>query len=116
MTLTVPMNIGSGDCRTAPELWDRICSAFVEHRRLFVFADFDGTLSELVDVPSKAVPDPETDRALRRLLRRRRVSVAVISGRSVADVAARVGLPLVYAGDHGLEIHAPDFEFIHPEA
>ena len=116
MTPALPMNIGSGDCDTAPELWDRICSALVQHQRLFVFADFDGTLSELVDIPSKAVPDPETVRALRRLLQRRRVSIAVISGRSVADVAARVGLPLIYAGDHGVEIHAPDFDFIHPEA
>jgi trehalose 6-phosphate phosphatase len=116
MTLTMPIHLDSGECRTAPELWDRICSAFVQHRRLFVFADFDGTLSELVDVPSKAVPDPETGRALRRLLQRRRVSVAVISGRSVADVAGRVGLPLVFAGDHGLHIHAPDFDFVHPEA
>lgn len=116
MTTGMPLHAGSGDCPGAPELWDRICSAVVQHRRLFVFADFDGTLSELVDIPSKAVLDPDTSRALHRLSMRRRVSVAVISGRSVDDVAARVGLPFVYAGDHGVEIHAPEFDFIQPDA
>ena len=115
MTTATAISIPSEHCHAAPELWDRICSALVEYRQLFVFADFDGTLSETVDVPSKAVLDPEAHRALRRLSLSRRVSVAVISGRSVDDVAARVGLPLVYAGDHGIAIHAPDVDFIHPE-
>jgi len=42
--------------------------------------------------------------------------MAVLSGRSVSDVADRVGLPLIYGGDHGLEIHGSDFEFIVPGA
>lgn len=110
------VSIDSGDCQAAPEMWDRICFSFAEHRRMFVFADFDGTLAEIVEVPGKAVLDPQTERALRRLAARPRISVAVITGRSVDDVAARVGLPLTYAGDHGIEIHSPEFDFLHPDA
>ena len=113
---TMAIKIASGDCHAAPEMWDRICSTLAEHRTLFLFADFDGTLSEIAEIPSGAVLDPEAERALRRLCARPRISLAIISGRSVDDAAARVGLPLVYAGDHGIEIHAPDFDFIHPEA
>jgi trehalose-phosphatase len=37
------------------------------------------------------------------------VPVAVVSGRDLADVRARVGVDgVVYAGSHGLEIEAPD--------
>jgi trehalose-phosphatase len=83
---------------------------------LYVFADFDGTLSELVDVPSSATLDKSAEHALRRLCAEPRLSVTVISGRSVDDVAARIGLPITYAGDHGLQIHASDVEFMVPEA
>jgi trehalose 6-phosphate phosphatase len=81
-----------------------------------VFADFDGTLSEFVDVPSSATLDKGAEHALRRLCAEPRLSVAVISGRSVDDVASRIGLPITYAGDHGLEIHSSDVEFMVPEA
>jgi len=110
------MTIAGGECAAAPEMWDRIFKNLADNGRLFLFADFDGTLSEIVEVPDKAVLDSETERAFRRLCARRRISLAVISGRSVDDVADRVGLPLIYAGDHGMEIHAPDFDFVQPDA
>jgi trehalose 6-phosphate phosphatase len=112
----IPISLGNGDYSAAPEIWDRICSTLARYKRLYVFADFDGTLSELVDVPSNATLDKKAEHALRRLCAEPRVSVAVISGRSVDDVASRIGMPVTYAGDHGLEIHAADVEFIVPEA
>jgi trehalose-phosphatase len=43
--------------------------------------------------------------------------VAVISGRPLDDVAARVGVPeIVYAGNHGLEIRGHDFHLVHESA
>jgi trehalose-phosphatase len=43
--------------------------------------------------------------------------VAILSGRSLDDVRARVGVNgLIYAGNHGLEIHGPAVHFIEPTA
>lgn len=76
-------------------------------RRPAVFFDFDGTLSDIVDDPDAAVPVPGATRALRRLAAR--CPVAVLSGRDLADVTKRVGVPGIwYAGSHGFELTAPD--------
>ncbi|MDX2150271.1 MAG: trehalose-phosphatase [Bryobacteraceae bacterium] len=116
MSTLAAKDMGACEYETSPELWERIFDAMERYRKLFVFADFDGTLSELVEVPAKARLDERAGRALRRLSTRPRISVAVLSGRSVDDVAARIGLPITYGGDHGLELHAPDFDFVVPEA
>lgn len=76
-------------------------------RRPAVFFDFDGTLSDIVDDPDAAVPVPGATRALARLAAR--CPVAVLSGRDLADVTKRVGVPGIwYAGSHGFELTAPD--------
>jgi trehalose 6-phosphate phosphatase len=72
-----------------------------------VFFDFDGTLSDIVDDPDAAVPAPGAAEALRHLAAN--CPVAVLSGRDLADVTERVGLPGIwYAGSHGFELTAPD--------
>src|SRR5260370_7174745 len=59
----------------------------------------------------------ETRNALVSLAGRRKFSLAVISGRALADLRQRVGLPnLVYAGNHGLEIDGPALHFVEPDA
>lgn len=72
-----------------------------------VFFDFDGTLSDIVNDPDTATPAPGVSEALRELAAR--CPVAVLSGRDLADVSKRVGLPGIwYAGSHGFELTAPD--------
>lgn len=72
-----------------------------------VFFDFDGTLSDIVKDPDAAVPAPGAAEALRQLTAQ--CPVAVLSGRDLADVSQRVGLPGIwYAGSHGFELTAPD--------
>ena len=76
-------------------------------RRPAFFFDFDGTLSEIVDDPASAIPVPGAQESLRELAAR--YPVAVLSGRDLADVQARVGIPgLWYAGSHGFEMVGPD--------
>lgn len=71
-----------------------------------IFIDFDGTLSEIVDDPSTATLVAGAANALRQLSSR--CPVAVISGRELSDVRARVGVPgLWYAGSHGTELVSP---------
>lgn len=76
------------------------------HCPLQIFLDYDGTLTPIVSRPEHAVLDPHTRQAIQTLARR--YPVAVISGRELADVKARVNLPqLYYAGNHGFEIAGP---------
>jgi trehalose 6-phosphate phosphatase len=71
--------------------------------RLGVITDMDGTISPIALTPDSAVVTPRS-RDLLRQLHQRVALVAVVSGRAVADVRERVGLPeLVYVGNHGLE-------------
>lgn len=77
--------------------------------RLLVVADFDGTLAEGSRDPGAAVIVPLARQALRRLARvgadrPDRVAVAILTGRTVADVARRVRVGgISYLGDHGLQ-------------
>ncbi|OBA78825.1 trehalose-phosphatase [Mycobacterium sp. 1164966.3] len=76
-------------------------------RQPAVFFDFDGTLSDIVDDPDSAKPAAGAVEALQRLATH--CPVAVLSGRDLADVTDRVGLPGIwYAGSHGFELSAPD--------
>jgi len=76
----------------------------LERRPLLVVSDFDGTLSHIVNDPWGASILPLGRRALRALVGLDGVHVAVLSGRSSADVAARVRVGGVsYVGNHGME-------------
>lgn len=76
-------------------------------RRPAVFFDFDGTLSDIVDDPDAARPVAGATEALAKLAVG--CPVAVLSGRDLADVTNRVGVPGIwYAGSHGFELTAPD--------
>jgi trehalose 6-phosphate phosphatase len=76
-------------------------------RQPAVFFDFDGTLSEIVDDPDTARPAAGAAEALQKLAAH--CPVAVLSGRDLADVTERVGLPGIwYAGSHGFELTAPE--------
>ena len=77
--------------------------------RLLVVSDFDGTLAEGSRDPAAASIVPLARRALRRLAgieraRPDRLAVAILTGRAVPDVAARVRVGgIAYLGDHGLQ-------------
>ena len=76
-------------------------------RQPAVFYDFDGTLSEIVEDPDSArLVDGAAD-ALTSLSAA--CPVAILSGRDLADVRERIGLPGIwYAGSHGFELTGPD--------
>jgi trehalose 6-phosphate phosphatase len=72
-----------------------------------VFYDFDGTLSDIVADPDTAALTAGAADALRSLTEQ--CPVAVLSGRDLADVRQRIGLPGIwYAGSHGFESVGPD--------
>lgn len=81
-----------------------LAAAHLERRPLLVVSDFDGTLSRIVNDPWGAEILPLGRRALRVLASLPGVHVVVLSGRTSADVAARVRVGNVsYIGNHGME-------------
>ncbi|HMX44103.1 MAG TPA: trehalose-phosphatase, partial [Elusimicrobiota bacterium] len=83
--------------------------------RVLLALDFDGTLAPLVDHPSRARMPATLRKRLGALTDR--CDVAVLSGRSLADVRKRVGVGKVfYGGNHGLEMSGPGFGYVNPTA
>ena len=68
-----------------------------------IFSDFDGTLSPIVADPALAEPLAGVPELLGELARRYQV-VAVVSGRPVAFLAARLPASILLAGLYGLEV------------
>ncbi len=86
-----------------------------------VFLDFDGIISPIVPNPGDATLDPEIRTVLNSLIARRDFYVCILSGRTVADLRARVGLSaelsnVIYVGNHGLEIEGDSTCFREPQA
>jgi alpha,alpha-trehalase len=87
----------------------------LEAARPAVFLDFDGTISEIVSDPAEGALVDGAASALTRLAAQ--CPVAVISGRDLVDIQARIGLPGIwYAGSHGFELVGPDGQYHQNEA
>ena len=79
-------------------------------RRLMVALDYDGTLSPIVSDPGAARLVDGAAEALKYLAEQ--CPVAILSGRDLADIRDRVGVPGIwYAGSHGFELVGPDGEY-----
>ncbi|MFZ1162552.1 trehalose-phosphatase [Mycobacterium sp.] len=101
------IGVRTGDRRMS-ELPDGLGAlSLVADRHPAVFFDFDGTLSQIVENPDAAqLVDGAAD-ALTSL--HTACPVAILSGRDLADVRDRIGLPGIwYAGSHGFELTGPD--------
>ncbi|MBU1113059.1 MAG: trehalose-phosphatase [Candidatus Omnitrophica bacterium] len=83
----------------------KLAQQLKEKKRIFVFLDYDGTLSPIVKNPKLARISPETKNILYQLSRNKTFIIGIVSGRSLRDIKKRVGLKtVVYAGNHGLEL------------
>lgn len=88
----------------------------VEYLGIDFFFDFDGTLAPITTKPEEARMPAPVHRNLERLIASPGVSVSIVSGRALNDLRHRVALKGVcLAGNHGLEIHLGDREYIHSQ-
>ncbi len=81
--------------------------------RVWLFLDYDGTLADFAPTPDDVLPDPQLIALLRRLSRRPRLRIAVISGRKLEHV--RKLLPLegvLLGGTYGIELLTPQGELL----
>lgn len=95
--------------------WRSLTARIANLPSVLLLLDFDGTLSEIVAYPEEARLHPGNAELLNVLSRKPGYTVGIISGRGIDDVSQRVGVAgLVYAGNHGLEIHGPGLKYRHP--
>ncbi|WP_437280431.1 trehalose-phosphatase [Sorangium sp. So ce375] len=85
---------------------------------LLLATDFDGTISEITSVAGGAVAAPAALEALKALSRAPGTTVAIVTGRTLRDIAARTAaLGAVWrVGEHGAEIAAPSGELVYRAA
>lgn len=94
------------------DYWSQIKKEFLKGN-IFLFFDYDGTLTPIVETPDKAVISRKAKSLLKELLRLPNYRVAIISGRALTDIKKIIGLKdIIYAGNHGLEIEGPKIKFI----
>lgn len=87
-----------------PDLSAALAAAAVVPQ-LLVAVDFDGVLAPIVDDPLSSVPLPASAAALRELMALPDTTVALLSGRSLADLVRLSGLaePVRFVGSHGAQ-------------
>jgi trehalose 6-phosphate phosphatase len=88
--------------------WENIQARIQQAQTLVLFLDYDGTITPIVSLPERALCPPEVKRHLEDLRDLPMVYLVIISGRSLDDLRAKVGIPgIIYVGNHGLEIETP---------
>ncbi len=84
-------------------------------RRISLLLDFDGTITPIRRRPELAVLSDSTRRLLASLAAAPKVSVCIVTGRSLRDIRARAKVKGVsYVGNHGLEIWHDNRLWVHP--
>ncbi len=90
------------------QAWEEVEPAIHSARLLFLLLDYDGTLTPIVARPEMAACPPGVKTLLRKLRDSPRALVAIISGRALEDLKAKVAVPgITYVGNHGLEMENP---------
>jgi len=88
--------------------WEYVQARIHQAKNLFLFLDYDGTLTQIVSRPELALCTSEVKRHLEELRDLPGVHMAIISGRSLEDLREKVGVSgITYVGNHGLEIENP---------
>ena len=109
------------------QFWDEVWEQVKKAKQLVLFLDYDGTLTPIAAKPSMAQLPPRTRGILEEISHHGFFRVAIISGRSLSEIKALIGLEgITYAGNHGLEIECSlrhcegqspkEIFFIHPIA
>jgi trehalose-phosphatase len=84
----------------------------LRNKFILLLLDYDGTLTPIVETPSKAIIRKDTRELLQKLSRSIYCKISIISGRKLEDIKNIVGIDgIIYAGNHGLEIEGPKIKF-----
>lgn len=96
------------------DAWPSVIGSLNESHILLLL-DFDGTLSPIVNRASEAVLPPGTWGVLKELSTRDWCTIAVISGRTLANLIEKVRIEgIIYGGSHGAQLKGPNIDFLAP--
>lgn len=99
------------------EVWPKIQAQLKRAEQILLLCDYDGTLTPIVSRPQDAGLSPKMKRLLTELAGSPKLTLGIMSGRSLAQIKRLLGLKkIIYAGNHGLEIDCVGTRFIHPKA
>jgi trehalose 6-phosphate phosphatase len=80
--------------------------------RIFLFLDYDGTLTSIRRIPELALLFPSTRKSLESLVSVPRVVMTIVSGRALTEITRLVNLDILnYVGNHGLEMRVGSSEY-----
>lgn len=98
----------SGDRPSDPRFVDGALHEFAGMPRILIASDFDGVLAPIVEDRDAVQPDAVALAALRELSEMPGVAVALVSGRTLADLDSHTRMPssVVLVGSHGAEVGA----------
>jgi trehalose-phosphatase len=84
-------------------------AVFADRPEILVALDFDGVLAPIVSDPDAAYPLPGAAEAMHRLASGDGVHLALVSGRTLADLRRRAGPPptALLVGSHGAQFAGP---------
>jgi len=90
-----------------PAAWPHILRATRHARRLALFIDFDGTLTHIQEEHATVRLSARVRHVLASLASNGHL-VGIVSGRTLRDITARVGVPHAwYVGDQGFQLKTP---------
>jgi trehalose 6-phosphate phosphatase len=95
---------------------DEIRKRIVRGAKVWLFLDYDGTLSDFAPNPDVIEPKPTVINLIKQLSQHPQFRVSVISGRRLQHVKKLVPVSgILLAGSYGIEIHTPQGDEIHRE-
>ncbi|MBI4166576.1 MAG: trehalose-phosphatase [Acidobacteria bacterium] len=84
--------------------WSEVAQLLRAAKHIALILDFDGTIVPIQRRPEMVRLGPSPRRLIGRLAKHSRLTVCIVSGRSLADLRGRAGVPGVrYVGLHGWE-------------
>jgi trehalose-phosphatase len=83
---------------------------------IILFLDYDGTLVPIKQSPALAVLSPEKKDLLKLLVKKKKIKVALVSGRSHQDLKSLIKIPgITLVSNHGFRISTGNLNWVHPE-
>jgi trehalose 6-phosphate phosphatase len=95
---------------------ERVRFRLAKADHVLVALDYDGTVAHIMENADDAALAPEMIAVLAEISASRLYSLAILSGRSLADLRQRIPVEAILAGNHGLEIEGPGMSFQHEGA